>query len=147
VKNWFQNLLSNKWVFHLCRYSLVPPERVIEVDAPGLSSQNLSRFDWAYLPRPCWPLDREDAAFAANGNHLDFGMLLSSGVAEDEDGGEDEGDDEDEGGDGGGGGSAADIGGGSACGGHRWSASSGSRAGVLQVLWRPRRNGGLSRDT
>jgi hypothetical protein len=44
---------------------LVPAERVIEVDAPGLSCQNLSRFEWSHLPRPCWPLDRADPAFAA----------------------------------------------------------------------------------
>eukprot|EP01047_Picozoa_sp_COSAG01_P059021 COSAG01_NODE_7030_length_3384_cov_2.294977_1_plen_195_part_00 len=32
---------------------------VLEVDVPGLSCQNLSRFSWQHLPRPVWPLDRE----------------------------------------------------------------------------------------
>jgi microcystin degradation protein MlrC len=36
---------------------LVPPERVYEVDVPGLSCQNLSNFEWRSMPRPSWPLD------------------------------------------------------------------------------------------
>ena len=35
------------------------PEQVIEVDAPGLSSPVLSRFDFKYLPRPVFPIDRD----------------------------------------------------------------------------------------
>jgi len=35
------------------------PEQVIEVDAPGLSSPVLSRFDFKYLPRPVFPIDQE----------------------------------------------------------------------------------------
>jgi microcystin degradation protein MlrC len=34
-----------------------PPEQVIEVDAPGLTSPVLSRFDFNNLPRPVFPLD------------------------------------------------------------------------------------------
>lgn len=34
------------------------PDQVIEVDAPGLSSPVLSRFDFKYLPRPIFPIDR-----------------------------------------------------------------------------------------
>jgi microcystin degradation protein MlrC len=34
-----------------------PSERVIEVDAPGLTSPVLSRFDFKRLPRPIFPLD------------------------------------------------------------------------------------------
>lgn len=34
-------------------------DQVIEVDAPGLSSPILSRFDFKYLPRPVFPIDRE----------------------------------------------------------------------------------------
>ena len=34
-----------------------PPERVIECDAPGLSSPTLSNFDWTGFPRPVFPLD------------------------------------------------------------------------------------------
>ncbi|MHB0953756.1 MAG: M81 family metallopeptidase [Allorhizobium sp.] len=35
------------------------PDQVIEVDAPGLSSPMLSRFDFKYLPRPIFPVDRD----------------------------------------------------------------------------------------
>jgi len=33
------------------------PEQVIEVDAPGLTSPILSRFDFRYMPRPVFPVD------------------------------------------------------------------------------------------
>jgi microcystin degradation protein MlrC len=36
-----------------------PFDQVIEVDAPGLSSPMLGRFDFKYLPRPVFPIDRE----------------------------------------------------------------------------------------
>lgn len=36
---------------------MFPPERIIEVDVPGLTSPNLANFDWRYLPRPVFPLD------------------------------------------------------------------------------------------
>lgn len=39
-----------------------PPERVIECDAPGLTSPNLENFDWTGFPRPIYPLD-EDATW------------------------------------------------------------------------------------
>lgn len=35
------------------------PAQVIEVDAPGLTSPVLSRFDFRYLPRPAFPIDAE----------------------------------------------------------------------------------------
>jgi len=35
------------------------PDQVIEVDAPGLSSPVLSRFDFKNLPRPVFPIDRD----------------------------------------------------------------------------------------
>jgi microcystin degradation protein MlrC len=38
---------------------LFPPERIIEIDAPGLTSPNLSNFDWKHLPRPVYPMDPE----------------------------------------------------------------------------------------
>ncbi len=37
------------------------PERVIEVDAPGLTSPVLSRFNFKNLPRPVYPLDADAA--------------------------------------------------------------------------------------
>jgi microcystin degradation protein MlrC len=33
------------------------PERIIEVDLPGLTSPMLARFEWTRLPRPVIPLD------------------------------------------------------------------------------------------
>ena len=35
------------------------PERIIEVDCPGLTSPNLRHFNWTRLPRPVYPLDPE----------------------------------------------------------------------------------------
>ncbi|MDX8477484.1 M81 family metallopeptidase [Mesorhizobium sp. VK24D] len=35
------------------------PDQVIEVDAPGLSSPILTRFDFKFLPRPIFPVDRD----------------------------------------------------------------------------------------
>ncbi|MFN6955367.1 MAG: M81 family metallopeptidase [Acetobacteraceae bacterium] len=43
---------------------VAPPERILEVDAPGLTSPVLSRFAFRRLPRPIYPLD-EDAAWSA----------------------------------------------------------------------------------
>ncbi|MFN7001108.1 MAG: MlrC C-terminal domain-containing protein, partial [Elioraea tepidiphila] len=43
---------------------VAPPERILEVDAPGLTSPVLSRFPFRRLPRPIYPLD-EDAAWDA----------------------------------------------------------------------------------
>ena len=40
---------------------LFPPERILEVDAPGLTSPNLANFDWRHLPRPVYPLDPRTA--------------------------------------------------------------------------------------
>ncbi|MDQ2801705.1 MAG: MlrC C-terminal domain-containing protein [Pseudomonadota bacterium] len=40
-------------------------EQVIEVDAPGLTSPILSRFEWKYLPRPVLPID-DHAEWDAN---------------------------------------------------------------------------------
>jgi microcystin degradation protein MlrC len=34
-------------------------EQVVEVDAPGLTSPILSRFDWTYMPRPVIPIDTD----------------------------------------------------------------------------------------
>jgi microcystin degradation protein MlrC len=36
-----------------------PPEQVREVDTEGFTSPDLSRFDWANLPRPVYPLDKD----------------------------------------------------------------------------------------
>ena len=34
-----------------------PPERIVEVDCPGLTSPALHTFEWTRLPRPVYPLD------------------------------------------------------------------------------------------
>jgi microcystin degradation protein MlrC len=34
-----------------------PPERIIEVDVPGLTTVVLSRVPWREVPRPIYPLD------------------------------------------------------------------------------------------
>ena len=38
-----------------------PPERVYEVDTPGLTSPVLERWPFERLPRPSFPLDRDVA--------------------------------------------------------------------------------------
>ena len=38
-----------------------PPERVVEVDTPGLTSPVLERLDFKGLPRPVFPLDAQAA--------------------------------------------------------------------------------------
>ena len=35
------------------------PNQILEIDVPGLTSPNLSCFDWEYLPRPVYPMDRD----------------------------------------------------------------------------------------
>lgn len=34
-----------------------PPERIVEVDAPGLTTPNLATLPWTRLPRPVFPID------------------------------------------------------------------------------------------
>jgi microcystin degradation protein MlrC len=34
-------------------------EQIVEVDAPGLTSPILTRFDWKKLPRPVLPIDQD----------------------------------------------------------------------------------------
>ena len=38
---------------------LFPPERIHEIDVPGLTSPNLANFPWKNLPRPVYPMDPE----------------------------------------------------------------------------------------
>ena len=35
------------------------PSQILEIDLPGLTSPNLSNFDWEYLPRPVYPMDKD----------------------------------------------------------------------------------------
>ena len=34
-------------------------DEIFEVDAPGLTTPVLARFDWKGLPRPCYPIDED----------------------------------------------------------------------------------------
>jgi len=36
-----------------------PPDRIVEVDAPGLTTPNLAQLPWTRLPRPVYPIDPE----------------------------------------------------------------------------------------
>ena len=36
-----------------------PPERIVDVDSPGLTTPNLANVPFQRLPRPVWPLDRD----------------------------------------------------------------------------------------
>ena len=38
---------------------LFSDDQIIEVDVPGLTSPNLSNFEWSHLPRPVYPLDKD----------------------------------------------------------------------------------------
>jgi microcystin degradation protein MlrC len=38
---------------------LFPPDRILEIDVPGLTSPNLANFPWKNLPRPVYPMDPE----------------------------------------------------------------------------------------
>ena len=51
---------------------LIPPNRVFEVDAPGLVTANLARVPWRFLTRPIYPLDPDTVV----GN---FAPMLKSG--------------------------------------------------------------------
>jgi len=56
---------------------LFTPERIVEVDAPGLTSPNLANFDWRFLPRPVYPLDPETTWDATAAHvHLRWQMSL-----------------------------------------------------------------------
>jgi len=46
---------------------IFPPERIFEIDVPGLTSPNLANFDWRHLPRPVFPLDPETPWAGADG--------------------------------------------------------------------------------
>lgn len=41
-----------------------PPQRIVEVDTPGLTTPNLASLNWTRLPRPVYPID-PDAAWSA----------------------------------------------------------------------------------
>lgn len=41
--------------------TFAPPERILEVDCPGLTTPNLAPLPWTRLPRPVYPLDEATA--------------------------------------------------------------------------------------
>lgn len=50
-------VLKSRGHFRAGFREFAPDERIFEVDAPGLTSPVLSRFDWKRLPRPVFPID------------------------------------------------------------------------------------------
>ncbi|GGF37517.1 microcystinase C [Aliidongia dinghuensis] len=53
-------VLKSRGHFRAAFDEFFTPEQIVEVDAPGLTSPLLSRFDFKKLPRPVVPLDRID---------------------------------------------------------------------------------------
>lgn len=51
-------VVKSRGHFRAAFASLFTPDRVIEVDAPGLTSPVLSNFKFQHLPRPVYPLDQ-----------------------------------------------------------------------------------------
>lgn len=43
---------------------MFPPERIVEIDAPGLTTPNLAHLTWKGLPRPVYPLDGDQATWS-----------------------------------------------------------------------------------
>lgn len=52
-------VLKSRGHFRAGFSGLVSPDRVVEVDAPGLTTPNLRQLPWRGLPRPVFPLDPE----------------------------------------------------------------------------------------
>ncbi|NDG47855.1 MAG: MlrC family protein 3, partial [Rhodospirillales bacterium] len=50
-------VLKSRGHFRAGFAEFAPNERILEVDAPGLTSPVLSRFAWKRLPRPVFPID------------------------------------------------------------------------------------------
>ena len=56
--SWFGSIVvKSRGHFRAGFSHLFSDEQIIEVDVPGLTSPNLSNFNWKYLPRPVYPLD------------------------------------------------------------------------------------------
>jgi microcystin degradation protein MlrC len=50
-------VLKSRGHFRAGFAEFAPNDRILEVDAPGLTSPVLSRFAWKRLPRPVFPID------------------------------------------------------------------------------------------
>jgi microcystin degradation protein MlrC len=57
-------VVKSRGHFRAAFEGFAPPERVIEVDCPGLTTPNLRSLPWQHLPRPVFPID-EDAVWPA----------------------------------------------------------------------------------
>ena len=57
-------VVKSRGHFRVAFEGFAPSERIIEVDAPGLTTPNLSTLPWQHLPRPMFPID-EDAVWHA----------------------------------------------------------------------------------
>lgn len=55
-------VVKSRGHFRAAFEGFAPPERVIEVDCPGLTTPNLRSLPWRHLPRPVYPID-EDAVW------------------------------------------------------------------------------------
>ena len=57
-------VVKSRGHFRAAFEGFAPPERIVEVDAPGLTTPNLRTLPWRHLPRPMFPID-EDAVWHA----------------------------------------------------------------------------------
>lgn len=57
-------VVKSRGHFRAAFEGFAPPERIIEVDCPGLTTPNLRTLSWQRLPRPVYPID-EDAVWQA----------------------------------------------------------------------------------
>lgn len=52
-------VVKSRGHFRAAFEGFAPPERVIEVDGPGLTTPNLRSLPWQHLPRPMYPIDED----------------------------------------------------------------------------------------
>jgi len=50
-------VVKSRGHFRAAFEGFAPPERILEVDCPGLTTPNLGMLNWTRLPRPVYPLD------------------------------------------------------------------------------------------
>ncbi len=61
-------VVKSRGHFRAAFADFAPPERIFEVDCPGLTTPNLKTLPWRHLPRPIYPVD-EDAAWTEADAH------------------------------------------------------------------------------
>jgi microcystin degradation protein MlrC len=55
-------VVKSRGHFRATFQGFAPPERILEVDCPGLTTPNLKTLPWTKIPRPIFPID-EDATW------------------------------------------------------------------------------------